>query len=376
MNPVISLVCRILARLFKVKLYYVSKYKGSKKWVFISYIPDVFYKLNNEDYMRGHQSRWEMVEMVRVFNNLGYNVYVSSCSNPKLPSKEFDLVFGVEPGFVYACKKYPNAKKVYYATGAFHGHQNSMIEKRTNEFNRIHNCSLPYARLVKVYNQLDICDEILQIGSQYTIDTYPEQYKKKISIIHQSNSLSGIGKIDICYSEENEYIWIGGGGEILKGLDLVIDYFIQHSSKILHVIGFIEDDFKKQYRGHVGKNVLFHGFMNLASNEFKSIARRCNYIVYPSCTEAGCPGAVINAMFYGLIPIVSKWAAPDEIDKLGYMLNDLSVESINRAIIESSSLDQKAVLYKKQCCHNYIKETFNIQRFSKEFEEFAQKTLI
>lgn len=359
-----------MAKLFKVKIFYISKSKDSNKWVFVSYIPEVFYKLGDENYMRGHQSRGEMVEMVTVFNNLGYNVYVSSCSNPKLPSKDFDIVFGVEPGFVEACNKYPKAKKVYYATGSHWNHQNSMIKKRTDEFNKMHHSSLPYTRLVKVYNQLDVCDLILQIGSKYTIETYPEVYKEKISIIHQSNSLSDITDIKIGYAEENEYIWIGGGGAVLKGLDLVLDYFIQHADKVLHVVGNVEEDFKDIYRGHLDDNVFFHGHMNLASEGFRNIANRCNYIIYPSCTEAGCPGAVINAMYFGLIPIVSKWAAPDEIEKLGYVLNDLSVDAITAAVEESSKADQVSVINKKKECSKYIKQTFNLRRFASEFENY------
>ena len=50
-NAIFSLVYRVLVRFFKVKLSYISKCKGSKKWVFISYIPEVFYKLKNEEYI-------------------------------------------------------------------------------------------------------------------------------------------------------------------------------------------------------------------------------------------------------------------------------------------------------------------------------------
>ena len=375
MRKIISIIYRALARLFKVKLFYISKCKGSNKWVFISYIPEVFYKLGNENYMRGHQSRREMVEMVTVFNKLGYNVYVSSCNNPKLPSKDFDIVFGVEPGFVYACNKYPRAKKIYYATGSHWNHQNSMIKKRTDEFNKTHHTSLPYTRLVKVYNQLEMCDLILQIGSRFTIDTYPEEYKEKISIIHQSNSLGDISDLQIGYAEENEYIWIGGGGAVLKGLDLVLDYFILHTDKKLHVVGNVEDDFKKIYHERLNENIILHGHMNLASEGFRSIANRCNYIIYPSCTEAGCPGAVINAMYFGLIPIVSKWAAPDDIEELGYILNDLSVDAITAAVEESSKVDHDLVIDKKLECSKYIKQTFNLRRFSSEFEKYMHNVI-
>ena len=375
MNRYIGLIYKIFVRVTRINRRYVSKCKGSKKWVYISYIPEVFYKLWDEEYTRGHQSRREMVEKVKLFNRLGYNVFVSSCNYPVLPNRNFDVVFGVEPTFVAACKKYPKAKKIYYATGAYWGHQNGMIKKRTDEFNLKHRCTSPYRRLVKVYNHLDLCDKILQIGSKYTLETYPEEYRNKITLIHQSNSLTGVDIPNILYAKENEYIWIGGGGSILKGLDLVLDYFNTNPDKHLHVVGTVEDDVMDAYEKEIKDNITFHGYMNLFSFEFKEIVSKCNVMVYPSCTE-GMPGSVINAMYYGLIPIVSRWAAMEEINHLGAIIEDLTIESIADAIGSIEKLDKIKLEKMKNSCHHFVKETFNIERFAKEFKENMSKMIM
>ena len=364
---------KFIGLIYKV---FVSKCKGSKKWAYVSYIPEVFYKQWDEGYMRGHQSRQEMVEMVSIFNHLGYNVFVSSCNYTVLPNRNFDVIFGVEPTFVAACKKYPKAMKIYYATGAYWGHQNGMIKKRTDEFNLKHKCKSPYCRLVNVYNHLDLCDKILQIGSKYTVETYPEEYRDKITLIHQSNTLNGVEVSNITYAKENEYVWIGGGGSILKGLDLVLDYFITQPDKHLHVVGTIEDDVVEAYGKEIKDNITFHGYMNLFSNEFKEVVSKCNAIVYPSCTEAGMPGSVINAMYYGLIPIVSRWAAMEEINELGAIIEDLTTESIANAIDNIEKIEEVKLEEMKNSCHYFAKDTFNLERFSGEFKENISKMIM
>ena len=376
MKNILLFLYKVIVKVLRINRFYVSKCKDSDKWVYISYIPEVFYKLWDENYMRGHQSRQEMVEIVKIFNRLGYNVFVSSCNYPVLPNRKFDIVFGIEPTFVSACNKYPKAKKIYYATGAYWGHQNGMIKQRTDEFNLKHGTTSPYRRMVNVYNHLDLCDYILQIGSKYTVETYPEEYKKKITLIHQSNTLSDVDVLNISYAKENEYIWIGGGGSILKGLDLVLDYFILNPEKRLHVVGTVEDDVIDAYGKGLKDNIVFHGYMNLFSSEFKEIVSKCNVAVYPSCTEGGMPGSVINAMYFGLIPVVSKWAATEEINKFGAIIENLSVESLADAIGSIEKLDKIKIEEMKKNCHQYAIETFNLERFAKEFKEYINKMII
>lgn len=373
MNKIFGMIKKGVARVFKYENHYISKVEGAKEWVYISYIPEVFYNLWNEKYMNGHQSRQEMVKMVSIFNTMGYNVYVSNHVNYTLPDIDVKLIFGIEPGFVFAAKKYCNAKKIYYATGAYYGHQNKSIKERTDSFNRNNKTAYPYQRLVDIYNHLDFADKILQIGSKFTIDTYPEKYRGLITTIHQSSTVNINNEYEIRYAPENEFMWIGGGGTILKGLDLIFDYFIANPSKTVHIIGVIDKEFLDIYQNRLTENIHLHGFMNLNSEEFTSLAGRCNFLIYPSCTEGGCPGSVINAMAYGLIPIVSRWAACDEIDGLGYILNDLTLDSITSTIDYIDKLSLNEVTIKKGQCQNYVRDTHNLVRFVDEFTSYLKK---
>ena len=366
MKTIFGIVKKIFARLLGFENKYISKVKGSNEWVYISYIPEVFYNSWNKKYMQGHQSRQEMIEMVKIFNKMGYNVFVSNFVHYSLPDINVKFVFGLEPGFINASKKYFNAYKIYYATGAYYGHQNKMIIDRTDEFNNKHHFTYPYQRLVKTYDHLNYADRILQIGSHYTVYTYPLKYQPLISTIHQSSTVAFDSNFEVLYAEMNEYIWIGGGGSILKGLDLIFDYFSMNTDKVVHIIGQIDKEFLSIYEDIIGNNIHIHGYMNINSAEFKSIISRCNYLIYPSCTE-GCPGAVISAMSYGIIPVVSQWAAFDDIEDIGYLIENLTCEGINKIVSKIENLDKETVLLKKQICRKYVFETYNLQRFSEEF---------
>lgn len=372
MNVIGRFLYKIIARLFKFDNKYVSRVKGSNKWVYISYIPEVFYNTWNKKYMNGHQSRQEMVNIVRLFNNKGYNVYVSNYANYTLPSLNVEIVFGIEPGFIFACKKYSTAKKIYYATGAYFKHQNNMIKIRTDAFNIRFNAHFPYQRLINFTNHIEYADKILQIGSKYTIDTYPQSYRNKITTIHQSSTIQNVNKLTIEYAKENEYMWIGGGGSILKGLDLIFDYFIVNKQKKIHIVGNIDEEFLNIYEGKITSNIIIHGYMDLTSSKFADLVKSCNYLIYPSCTEGGCPGAVINGMAYGLIPIVSQWAAFDEIEEFGYLLDDISIDSIANVIESLSCINKEDCLYKKIKCAEFVMRTYNLKRFTEEFDRYIQ----
>lgn len=350
---------------------YISKIGDNKPWVFISYIPEAIHFSFDDTYLNAHQSHREMLEIVKVYNEMGYNVYCSNFMNKHIPKMKFDIIFGIEPAFVSACEYNPKALKIYYATGAYSGHQNTMIRKRTDEFNRKWQINYPYQRLVHEKDFLSNVDKILQIGSIYTIDTYPVHVRKKITTIHQSSSmLRNIDTLNKDYSNRHDILWIGGGGEILKGLDLCIDALGGNANYDLHIVGNVGDDFKRIYSKY--KNIHYYGFLNINSSEFLHICEKCNFLIYPSCTE-GMPGSVINSMYLGVIPIVSRWAAFDEIQKYGYLLKDLTVSAIHESLEWIKKLEKSDIKNMSEQCVTYSRETYNLERFAREFKEYMQK---
>lgn len=353
--------------------YYKSKVLRKAPWAYVSYITDVFF-LKDESVFGIHQNKKEAIKIVDILNHFGYNVYVQDYqSSRSLPSKKFDLVFGLEPNFERACIQNPNALKIYYATGAYYQHQNSQILDITDKFNLKFNANIPYRRLIQPHNSCEIADKIFQIGSQFTIETYPPAIQQKIVLIRQSTQATII-KQDVAYADENEFLFMGSSGNLLRGLSFLIDYFSTTPQLTLHIVGPIEDDFYEAIKIKITGNIQFHGFLDINGSEFHSIVSRCNFIIYPSGSE-GCPGSVLNAMKNGLIPIVTRWAAFDEITNYGFIIDKWDISAIGSTISRALLMSKEEIIIKKKACADYVLSNYSIGRFIEDFEQCLQNLL-
>ena len=244
-----------------------------------------------------------------------------------------------------------------------------MAKHMTDEFNLMFNSHIPYRRLVASHNSCQIADKILMIGSKFTVETYPIEVRDKVTLIHQSTQCTKAFK-EIQVDNENEFVFMASGGNALKGVGLLIKYFSEHTNHIIHIIGPIEFYVMKAIRNYLTPNIKLHGFMNVNDDRFLSILARCNFLIYPSGSEAGSPGAVLNLMKNGLIPIVSRWAAFDEIDDYGYMLENVDVQSIDKAVKWACSLNDSQIFNMKKRVKKYTEDTYNLDRFASELKSY------
>lgn len=346
--------------------------KKAEYMVAVSYIPEPFCNKNNINYLNKHQNRREILIIADVFHQLGLGYRIERFDKWNIKKKSFDIIFGIEPNFVRLCKDNPHAIKIYYATGSYFQHQNAMIKRRTDDFNIRKGAFLSYRRLVKPHLSCEIADYIFQIGSQKTLDTYPVHLRHKIKIIHQSchHFQNFELKRHLDNYDRSHFLWVGSHGSILKGLDLVLDYFLLHPQLTLHIIGYIDNDFYQAYKESLktAPNIIIHGFIDMDDPRLLSIVYTCSCIIFPSCSE-GMPGSVINMMKLGIIPIVSQWCSTDEIDQLGYEIPEISYEQIDKAIQWFHSLSAKSIrslIYKN---YHYANSTFNSKVFEEEFKQ-------
>ncbi|MBS3992789.1 MAG: glycosyltransferase [Bacteroidetes bacterium] len=364
-----NFVIRVLYSFYRGS--YISNKRG--KWAYISYLPEPFFRQNDKMFLSAHQNRRESVTIGKVFNELNFGFVVDRFDRffPKV--KKYDIVFGMGQNFDLMSQKNPNALKIYYATGAYHEHQNKMIISRTDTFNKDHNTEISYSRLTRIHNSYEIADFIIQIGSKHTLETYPKKLRSKILLIDQSCEDFDDFKLNevILQKDSKKYIWFGSNGSILKGIDLVVNFFIQNSDFELHIIGKLDLDFEHYYRTKINNfsNIFYHGYMYVHDPEFFKIVSKCSFILFPSGSEGGSPGSVINLMKLGLIPIVSKWAAVDEINELGITIEELNMNGIERAISESQTFSKEKLneLFNKN--YNYANSKFNLKKFESQFKE-------
>lgn len=362
---------------------YKSMVNDSNNIVLCSYINDGFILSKNSKKLLTHGNKIESIIIKEVFNELGFN-FISIRYNKKINLKKYKdmnpkIIFGIEPNFEKLCEEFPNAIKIYYATGAYVDHQNSMVIKRTDEVNAKKNSNIPYYRTVKENKAARIADYIIQIGSKYTIETYPEELRKKILLIRQSSfeflNLEIDKKKNIFSTKD--YLWFGSNGSILKGLDLVIEYFKKNEDLNLHIIGPLDKEFEDVYRNELYKsrNIKYHGYIPIYDSRLIEITNKCTFILYPSASEGGVPGSVLNMMRLGLIPIVSKYASFNEIKEIGFLLDDLSIESISKTIKLTQSLSKDDIINNSRKSYEYVNDNHNLMEFENDIRLMIQMIL-
>ena len=367
-------------------LFYLSRFinlftnnhiikKNGGKWIFISYLTEPFKRRNEKIYFHGHQNRQETLIFEEVIQELELSYVFNDYNKPlNFKNRKFDIVFGIEPNFKKMCIKNPKAIKIYYATGAYYKHQNMMIIKRTNFFREKYKVNYPLRRLVKEHYSCEIADFIFQIGSNFTIETYHEILRNKILLINQTSHVFKNINIDqkIKATSKKDFIWFGSSGTILKGLDLVIEYFLSNKIYNLNIVGPIEEEFISIFKDKLkeARNIHLYGFLDVESNEFLELANKCAFLVFPSGSEGGAPGSVINLQKLGVIPIISRWASCNKISELGYILDDLNSSCIEKAIEWSQSLSAETLAKYIIDNHNYVVNMHNCDKFKSEIKKY------
>lgn len=84
---------------------------------------------------------------------------------------------------------------------------------------------------------------------------------------------------------------------------------------------------------HMGESMTYHGWVDSASEAYREIIRRCDFILFPSMEE-GQAGTVLDAVSQGCIPLISVESGVD-IAPLGFVEIALHSEHNRRLIREA-----------------------------------------
>jgi hypothetical protein len=351
---------------------YTSTMSPDSPNALISYLPFPLRLPPDSKDMFKHQNRREAIEIVNAFIELGYNVDVVYYNKKAfLPSRKYDVIFGLEPNFEKFARKNPKALKIYYATGSYWKYQNASIIDRVAEVNKRRRSSLRPARLVMSHQSAELADYIIQIGSTFTVYTYPPEIQQKIRLIRQSSFefLDATLENKDYSSARRKFLWFGGKGAVLKGLDLLLEAFAKRPDLELYIAGAPEKDFINEYYNELYQtgNIHFLEWLDLRSTFAQDIARSCGFVILPSASE-GMPGSVISMMRMGLVPIVSRQAAFDGIENFGVLIQNLTVSNVLAIVDEASRFDED-VLYKRAfMSQRFAKENFTLETFKSDLK--------
>ncbi len=339
-----------------------------KKNCLILYITQPFMP-NSKNY--DHQNIWQTKEIARIIGEFGFNVDVVNFFDKKMRlNKKYDLVLDIhpEPQNIYRNKLNVGAKKIAYITGSNPEFSNKAENGRLEEIYKSKGVKLKKIREVGIFdkNYMESFDSVFLIGNKQTLSTYSNYILPKIQLI-SNTSYDFLKNSDYSKKSPKDFLFLSGGGQVHKGLHLLLDIFSKNPDLNLYVCSDFksEPDFCKLYKKELFEtpNIYPIGRIDITSEKFKEITDTCSFIVSPSCSE-GMSGAVLTGMSAGLIPIVSKESGFNE-DEV-YILDNCEIYYLTKTIKEFSQKINDWVKENSQKFMQITNEKFSNQNFSQQ----------
>jgi glycosyltransferase involved in cell wall biosynthesis len=335
-----------------------------------------------------HPNNWEILEMLKVLNKMGFWVDVIDrsidVSKIKLKDK-YDIFIGIGGGgsgrhYSEIASKLKKPIKIFFATTQETSVYNNALRKRYEYFSKRHfGKKLQHERMMKEIDKakmIDNIDIIFSIGNDYTMNTFKD-YKKPIYRIYPSTS-SEINVDLKCFYEKDsrKFLYFGGNGNILKGLDLLIEAFSQLPDLELYICTVAkEKEFNLFYKDNLSKckNIHWLGPVQVGKDVFNKITSECAYVVLPSSTE-GTATSVVTCMRRGLIPVVTPEAGID-IKDFGYLIDSIDLDQLSDKLISVSKNSGQDLI--QRSVKSYLASFKYTQAgFSKNFEEILIDILV
>ncbi len=304
-----------------------------------------------------HTNLRECLAAAEILSEFGFMIdVVDHYVSGGIDYSEYEVVYGMgaalELSFYSDC---PNIKcRIFYATGCSPIYSSIATTLKVRDFyGRSKVFLLDSSRLVQQTQmaQVFLSDKVIVLGNDFVLDTYirfdlerKERYCRLDAFFNDCYDIDLQGKV--FESARRHFLWLGSGGLLHKGLDILLDIFVQNPNIHLHVCGAPtrERGFAKYFDTHLfhSANITNHGFVRMDSGEFRSIMDVCGYVLSPSLSEGGAP-AVLNAMANGgLLPILTRESGLD-IGEYGWQIEGQNLLEFSK-VIEAASVIDPAIL--------------------------------
>ncbi|MCC3158794.1 hypothetical protein LJ737_16235 [Hymenobacter sp. 15J16-1T3B] len=256
-----------------------------------------------------HTMYWESAEMVRQLNERGYVVdYHHVHSRAPINWELYDLIIDEGGSLINMPENLRAGRtKIFYSSGNYWLFQNTAELKRIGDFHRRHGIFVSPERQAPPNYANEVADYMTYLGTDFQLRLFDRPALK-----HQLN-ISAVYEPD--YQRRNmaeartKFVWLGSGGLLLKGLDLVVEAFAQMPELTLYIGGHAEREtrFWSWLQPMLAKhpNLKYMGWVDVGSRKFADLAQQCLGTVYLSASEGG-GGAVVQLAHFGLIPITTE----------------------------------------------------------------------
>lgn len=352
------------------------KPKGSSHGcVAISYITWPFVEGVDSPKMRGHTNAYEVTVMAEAFLDLGFRVDVCDYDNEGYRPPEDCRVAVDIHGNLERWEVPSGCRRILHATGPHWLFWNHAEFSRLIGVRERHGVALRSQRQVKPSRGVEVADEVVVLGNEFTRETFLFGGKPVTRIPISSAYEFDWPEGRDFQKAKKKFLWVGSYGMVHKGLDLALDAFAGMPELELTVCGRPEkeDDFYKLYEKHLRHtpNIRLHGWLDMASPDFTEMARTHASVIYPSSAEGGA-GSVIHCMHAGLLPICTTEASID-LGSFGMSVESGTVEAIQRVCRQVGAMPAAEVEQRARGAWEHVRREHTREKFQENYRKFAAK---
>ena len=295
-----------------------------------------------------HQNRRQCIQIARVLGELGYVVDVVDIKDTKAkPTRKYAVVVSVRVELGYLDTSLTrDATKLFIATTTDHVVQKRNLLRRHELLLKRRGRAVAPGRVYteKVPYVVE-ADAIAGFGNESLLETWNETSSAKkypfnnygfheTRFVFESKDFANARK---------KFLFFASRTQVGKGLDLLLEIFPRHPDLDLYICSRFADEkeFCDCYQKELFQTPNIHpvGWIAVNSPEFYALINTCAFIVYPTCSDAQA-GSVIQCMYAGLIPIVTREDGLDTED-FGVTFADDSLDEIERVVVELANLPEK-----------------------------------
>lgn len=349
-----------------------SKEKGN---ALIAYILEPFLLKPEESHSQSHTHHAESLLIAQSFLEQGYNVDVIDYRNALFtPVKEYSFFVSARTNFVKLAEKInKDCIKIAHLDTAHFLFNNAMAYRRLLNLQLRRGVTNTSIRVIEHNFAAEYADYLTMLGNDFTRSTY--SYAGKIIFplpVPTPNTFPY--QQDKNFSKcKNRFLWLGSGGLVHKGLDLVLEVFSEMPECHLTVCGPIDDIAEREFNQAFHRelyqipNIETVGWVDVSSQKFIDIANNCSALIYPSCSE-GQSGAVITALQAGIIPVISYESGVD-VDDFGIIMNSCSYAEIQGTIKKYLTKSNKELAEMSRKAYKYAMENHTKENYLQEFNK-------
>lgn len=381
-HPHIAEVLRIQRRLIEaardVRRHATVPAEGARHGdVLLSYILEPFVRQRVREWDH-HTNSWESAAIASTFAKLGFDVDVIYYRNRTfVPRKSYDVFIDSRHNMERLHSRFPNAIKIQHLDTTSMLFHNLGETRRLYELQMRRGVTLQPRRVEFPNRGLDFAHCGTVIGNAFTAGTWQWANKPIYRLPLPSRVTFEFPEAKRFDAARRKFLWLGTGGAVHKGLDLVLEAFSRLPHLELTVCGPVESelDFVAAYRRELYEtpNITLKGWVDVAGEEFRRLCDEAGAIVYASCADAQA-GSVVTAMHAGLVPIVSVETGVD-VEPFGVELRTSTISEIVEAVERVAAFSAHELEERARATWAAARSTMTRERYVETYRSIATDIL-